>query len=299
MLPLDDLLPVVRGVMNPNVSGLTAAYREALTTLLSNRWETASVDRVFFIASKLIGALLRFDSWIVISLAGVVLALLLDCGGVALWLGIVTLALLVALSIFPLGDLLLQPIERHYPANPAVSDVEGIILLGGSEDPRASAYWGQAQLKGGGARFIAALALARRFPEARLLFTGGSGALRGAATSEAAIAKRFFHEHGIDSDRLLFEDRSRNTAENARLSLAVAAPRSGETWVLITRASHMSRAMSSFKAAGWPGLVAWPVDFRTARFEDRVGWDLTRNLDVLNTAIREQAGHLAYRLTGR
>jgi hypothetical protein len=57
--------------------------------------------------------------------------------------------------------------------------------------------------------------------------------------------------------------------------------------------------MRSFEAAGWTGLVVWPVDYRTAQFTDDIGWDLTGNLQVLNTAIREQVGQLAYRLTGR
>jgi hypothetical protein len=61
----------------------------------------------------------------------------------------------------------------------------------------------------------------------------------------------------------------------------------------------MPRAMQSFQAAGWSGLVAWPVDYRTSRFTDDIGWDLTGNLQALNTAIREQVGQLAYKLTRR
>jgi uncharacterized SAM-binding protein YcdF (DUF218 family) len=210
--------------------------------------------------------------------------------------------MLVVLSVLPLGDLLLQPIERRYPANPSLDVVDGIIVLGGGEDARASADWGQVQLKEGAERFTAAMELARRFPEAQLLFTGGSGALRdvaGAATSEASIAERFFLAQGIAPERLLLEGQSRNTAENARLSLTLADPAPDETWVLVTSAFHMPRAMRSFDAAGWDGLVAWPVDYRTSGFGDRIGWDLTQNLSVLNTAIREHVGMLAYRFTGR
>ena len=136
----------------------------------------------------------------------------------------------------------------------------------------------------------------------KLLFTGGSGALRdiaGAAVSEASIAERFFLEQGIDPERLLLEGRSRNTAENARLSLALANPGADETWVLVTSAFHMPRAMRSFEARDGRASSPGPVDYRTSRFTDDIGWDLTRNLQVLNTAIREQVGQLAYRLTGR
>lgn len=260
------------------------------------------MDTVFFIASKLLGALLRPDTWIVLALAAVVLAVVLNRRRLALWVGSITLNLLVALAILPLGDLLLQPIERSFPAQPALDQVDGIIVLGGGEDARASAFWGQMQLNEGGERYTATLELARRFPEAQILFTGGSGALRdlaGAETSEADMAGQFFREQGVAPGRLLLEGQSRNTAENARLSLALAAPKPGETWLLVTSAFHMPRAMHSFEAAGWTGLVPWPVDYRTSAFKDGMGWNLTRNLLVLNTAIREQVGQITYRLTGR
>ena len=260
------------------------------------------MDTVFFIVSKLVGALLRPDTWIVIALAGIVLALIFQRRRMALWISSISLALLIALSALPLGDLLLQPIERRYPANPNLDAVDGIIVLGGGENARASAFWSQVQLNEGAERYTAALALARRFPEAQVLFTGGSGALRnaaGATTSEAAIAERFFLEQGILPERLLLEGRSRNTAENARLSLKLARPAPDETWVLITSAFHTPRAMRSFEAAGWDRLVAWPVDYRTSRFGDGIGWNLIQNLAVLNTAIRERVGQLAYRLSRR
>lgn len=260
------------------------------------------MDTVFFIASKLVGALFRPDTWIVITLAGVVLALILHRRRIALAISSIALALLVALSALPLGDLLLKPIERRYPANPVLDAVDGILVLGGGEGARASAFWDQVQLDEGAERYTAALALARRFPEAQILFTGGSGALwdaAGAAISEAAIAAGFFLEQGMISERLLLETQSRNTTENARLSLKLAGPAPDENWVLITSAFHMPRAMRSFESAGWDSLVAWPVDYRTSRFGDGIGWNLIRNLDVLNTAIRERAGQLAYRLSGR
>ncbi|MGV0908812.1 YdcF family protein [Martelella sp. FOR1707] len=260
------------------------------------------MDTVFFIASKLVGALLRPDTWIIIALACIVLALLLRRRRIALWISGISLGLLVALSILPLGDLLLQPIERRYPADPSLANIGGIIVLGGGEDARASAFWGQPQLNEGAERYTAALALARRFPDAKILFTGGSGALRdaaGATTSEAEIAEQFFLAQGLAPERLLLEDQSRNTAENARLSLALANPKRGENWILITSAFHLPRAMRSFETAGWENLVAFPVDYRTSAFGDGIGWNLTRNLAVLNTAIRENVGQLAYWLSGR
>jgi len=260
------------------------------------------MDTVFFVFSKFVGAFLRPDTWIIVILAGIVWALMHHRNRLALWFSSTLLVVLLTLAIFPLGNPMLQPIERQYSASPHLSGVDGIIVLGGGEDLQASTYWGQLQFNEGGDRFAAGLSLARRFPDAPLLFAGGSGTLRdvaGAEVSEASIAGQFFLDHGISRDRLLLEGRSRNTAENARFSMALAAPKDDETWVLVTSAFHMPRAMQSFEAAGWPALVAWPVDYRTARFSDQIGWDLTRNMLNLQTAIRENVGQVAYRLSGR
>ena len=257
---------------------------------------------MFFIAAKLGGALLQPETWLVAAFTMIVGVLLRKATRLALGLSSAALAFLVIMSILPLGDLLLQPIERTYPAQPPLDRVDGIIVLGGGEDPRASDVWGQVQLNEAAERYTAALELARRFPEARVLFTGGSGALldvAGAKVSEADWARRFFVDLGLSNERLLFEGRSRNTAENAEFSFAVAGPRPEENWVLVTSAFHMPRAIRSFEAAGWSDLTPWPVDYRTSTFADGIGWDLNRNLRVLNIALREQAGQWAYRLRER
>lgn len=158
------------------------------------------MSTVFFIAAKLMGALLRPDTWIVIALAVIVLALILQRRRVALWVSGITLVVLVILSVLPIGNLFLQPIERSYPANPSVGRVDGIIVLGGGEDARASAYWDQMQFNEGAERYTTALALARRFPVAKVLFVGGSGELRdvaGATISKATIAERFLRSRAL------------------------------------------------------------------------------------------------------
>ncbi|MDO8838153.1 MAG: YdcF family protein [Parvibaculum sp.] len=260
------------------------------------------MDTLFFIGAKLVGLAIRPETWIVLALCLTLVAMLrgwmrsarATLGG--------SLALLVLLAVLPVGDLLLRPLETQFPPAPVLERVDGIVVLGGAEDARKTSLWGQTQLNESAERLTSAVVLARRYPQARILFAGGSGALRdvaGSAYSEAAVARQFFIDQGLPSSRLLFESRSRNTAENARHSFELAAPGVDETWVLITSAFHMPRAMRSFEAAGWPEIVAYPVDYRTGRFADGIGWDLPRNLALVNTAIKEYAGLIAYRITGR
>lgn len=260
------------------------------------------MDMFLFLLAKLVGGLIRIDSWLIMALAGIVLSLIFDRRRTALWLSGLTLATLLLLAVFPLGEMLLRPVERGFPSNPPIMQADGIIVLGGAEDVAATLFWGQTQLNEASERYTEALALARRFPNARILISGGSGAVRdawGAERSEASIAEGFFRAQGIQQSRLLMEDRSRNTIENACMSFELVHPSAGEVWVLVTSAFHMSRAVRSFEAAGWRGLVPYPVDYRTARFSDGIGWNLVHNIQVLDVALKEGAGALAYYLIGR
>lgn len=258
------------------------------------------MDTLFFITSKIVWGILRPDTWIVLG-AGVTL--------VALWCGrrrlshltaSLTFVFVLLIAVVPVGDLIMSPLEERYPALPDVADITGIIVLGGSEQAGLSARWNQVVLNEGGERFIGAMTLARQHPQARVVFTGGSGALGDAGItsgSNAAVAERFFIEQGLDPARLTLEGDSRNTAENAELSLALIEPEPSETWVLVTSAFHMPRSVASFRSAGWQNIVPWPVDYRS--IGGGFGWDLGRNLEVLNTAVREYIGLVAYRITGR
>ena len=260
------------------------------------------MDTGFFIIAKIVGAFLLVETWLVLALVGVMVALLRHRYRTALWITGGTLLSVVVLSAFPLADPLLAKIEQTYAANSAPERVDGIIVLGGGGDLNVSRRWGRPELSEGGDRYVAALALARKFPEAVIVFTGGSGALRDAlstAKSESDLAREFFAAHGILEPRLLIEGQSRNTAENAQFSHDIAQPKIDTHWVLITSAFHMPRAMRSFETVGWPNVTAYPVDYRTAAFADHIGWNFGRNLRNLNIVIRELVGQLAYRIAAK
>ncbi len=260
------------------------------------------MDLLFFIASKLVGAALKVETWLL-------LVAVLTFWSV--WHGQVRLAkrfsalflcLFLAIGSFPLGDVLLRPIEHLVLPPEDLGAVDGIVVLGGGEDVPASLASGQPQMGEGGDRYIAALALAHQFPTAKLLFVGGSGRLRDATdvpVSEAMIARQVFLQTGVAPARLLFESRSRNTAENARLSRELVSPDPEKTWVLVTSAFHMPRALQSFKASGWEEIVPYPVDYRTRSWRDGLGWNFSHNLVILNTTIKEWTGRIGYTLTGR
>jgi uncharacterized SAM-binding protein YcdF (DUF218 family) len=211
----------------------------------------------------------------------------------------VFVALLVALTVLPVATWSLVPLEGRFPV-PALPDkVDGVIVLGGAVDASASAAWGRPSLNHAADRMIEFAALARRYPEARLLFSGGSGSLTNPELAEAPVARQEFERLGMALDRISFDGQSRNTYENAIASRDLVKPRPGETWVLITSAYHMPRAVGVFRKIGWP-VVPDPVAFRSGKDAgSHVGPGLSANLYILDDVIHEWIGLVAYRLMGR
>jgi uncharacterized SAM-binding protein YcdF (DUF218 family) len=216
-------------------------------------------------------------------------------------LAAVAIILLVVAGYSPLGRALLLPLEQRFPPwNPDGPAPAGIVVLGGSIDVRLSHARSAAALQDSAERITAGVALARRYPQARLIFSGGSGKLLSPEEREAPVAQKLFVDLGLAPERIEIDDRSRNTAENATVSKEIAQPKPGERWVLVTSAAHMPRAIGAFRSAGF-AVEAYPVDWRTAGPED--AWlfsdGITGGLDRLDNAAHEWIGLFAYWVTGR
>ncbi len=156
---------------------------------------------------------------------------------------------------------------------------------------------GWPELNSNADRLIGFVALARQYPNARLVFTGGAAVPRaGQEVSEADVAAAVFAKLGLDPERVIYERASRNTAENARLSHALVQPKPEETWILVTSARHLPRAVNTFHAVGWP-VLPYPVDFHTGRPQE-FEFSPFRRLAGLNFLAKESLGLLWYRLQG-
>ena len=201
----------------------------------------------------------------------------------------------------PLSTWMILPLEERFPrAALGERPVDGIVILGGSEDARVAKGRGNHALNESGERMTEAATLARRYPNAKILFTGGTVEILREPTVEADAAGMVLRDLGIGSDRLLLERKARNTAENAMLAKQLASPKPGERWLLLTSAWHMPRAMGLFRKAGFD-VEAWPTDYRTAGPGD--AWILfsspVEGLRRLDFVVKEWLGLLVNRVTGR
>lgn len=203
-------------------------------------------------------------------------------------------------SIFPIGNLMIAALEDRFPVvKDLPGPVDGIVVLGGTVQQLVTRYRGQPSLTDGAERLTEFAALAKRFPGARLLFTGGSGLLQHQDIKETDTARQLFAQLGLDTSRIAFEGESRNTYENAVFSFRSIRPQPDQKWVLVTSAMHMPRAIGVFRKAGWR-IAPYPVDFHTYGPEQRgLGFNMLAGLGAFSLALREWAGLVVYRLLGR
>lgn len=205
---------------------------------------------------------------------------------------------LVFISFVPLGDLLITPLEDRFPRVTELPEsVVGIITLGGAVNQYSTKSRGSISLNRNAERLTESVALARRYPTLKLVYTGGSGSLINATVKETLVARRFFDAMGVEPDRVFYEGDSRNTHENATLTHRLITPRPGEKWVLVTSAIHMSRSVGVFRKAGWD-VIPFPVSYITYQGDHRLWTPPITALGRLSLGIHEWAGLIAYRLLG-
>ena len=204
----------------------------------------------------------------------------------------------LAMTLLPLDILLLRPLEERFPQVTALpAGIDGVVVLGGALSPSGSQARGAPQINAAGERVFAMLELARKLPQTRVVFTGGSASIVSPDYREADEVKRLLRDLGVREERFLFERASRNTRENALYSHDLVLPKRTERWLLVTSAFHMPRAMGSFRALGWQ-VVAYPVDYQTPEGGGYLQFDPLGRLSRLQLAAKEWVGLAYYRLRG-
>ncbi len=255
---------------------------------------------MFFIASKVLAFAVTPSNVIgIVALLGV-LALFLrrDQLGKSL---LAASALMFAIGAWsPLGPTLLGVLENRFSTPQIDGRIDGIITLGGAINTHITQARQSATVTDAGERVTETAKLAFRFPEAKIILSGGSDHLVSAeGVTESAVARDILTAIGVDPSRISIEERSRNTCENAIESRKLASPSAGSRWVLVTSASHMPRSMACFRRAGFE-VIPYPVDFRTEGPADYVRpvRKASEGLAALDLAAHEWTGLISYRLFG-
>ena len=258
------------------------------------------MDDLFFYSSKVIWNLIAPDSLFVLLLLVTTSLFYLDYNLYGRRLLAVLVVSVFLLTLFPIGSWLLHPLENRFAHNPELPEkIDGIVVLGGSIEPETSLAWQQLEINYSGERLTSFAELARRYPEAKLVFTGGNSSLSRNKPDEASILKLHLRHLGLDLKRIEFENLAKNTAENASYTKQLVNPAINSSWLLITSAFHMPRSVGVFCQTGWR-LIPYPVDHQTNPNDlFKIEFNLLGHASQLNQAVHEWLGLIAYYLAGK
>ena len=207
----------------------------------------------------------------------------------------------------PVGTALIAALENRFPAwVETAAPPDGIIILGGPDQD-----WPIEGPRHGRAATAAPSVSpsSRRSPGAIRTRASSSPAAVADLTGNApAIRKRrlpcgCWRASAFHASAFMLEDRSRNTAENARFTKAMVHPKPGERWLLVTSAAHMPRAVGVLPRRGISGraLSGRLADRRPAPALVALAGAVARRdrrLGTLDDAAKEWVGLVAYRLAG-
>jgi uncharacterized SAM-binding protein YcdF (DUF218 family) len=253
---------------------------------------------MFFTVSKIFGGIANPATLLAFLTLAAGTALLARRSRLATLLQSISIAIVLLFGVLPGANWLALPLESRFPADPALPpDVAGIIALGGTERVEQSATWGQPSLSDPGP-IVALMNLGRRYPQAKLMFTGGPHPTSDSKLSEADVVRQFLNEVGADATAILYETNARNTYENALFTYELVHPHPGERWILIGQAIGMPRAVGVFRHAGWD-VIPFPAGYLSgSKRAAALSFDLLGGLNLAYFAAHEWVGLIVYRLMG-
>lgn len=196
------------------------------------------------------------------------------------------------ISMSPVSDAMLRGLESGFYI-PQKPDGDVIILLGGG------VHEGSPDLSGVGVpsedmvvRIVTAVRLQRKL-DIPIIVSGGT--VFEHQKAEAPIVRRFLIDLGVPANKVIVEDKSRDTIENAKYTMEICKKTGLKRPVLVTSAYHMKRSVMSFEKVGLKAIPL-PAGFKTWQ-NKKYGWEnyLPGGLEDATIAVHEYLGLLFYK----
>jgi uncharacterized SAM-binding protein YcdF (DUF218 family) len=258
------------------------------------------MDTFFWIVSKILWSLASPEKVVLILLFVGTVLIWTKRQKLGRWLVSMSALIFLVFTLLPVNVFLLKPLEERFsPPTELPENISGIIVLSGPERPVITKTRGQPSIGEGAERLTTFMALARRYPQARLIYAGGTGSLFYQDYKSNQTARKLFEQLGLNLDRILFDTKARNTYENAVNSFKLIGQQTKGDWILITSAFHMPRSVGVFRKTGW-NVIPYPVDYQTSGEWD-YDWKFGRLINFLefSTGLHEWLGLISYRMTGK
>ena len=197
-------------------------------------------------------------------------------------------------------DYMLYRLENQVVAGILPEKPAGIIVLGGGMDLRVARYRNlEYAIADGGDRLIAGFELSNKYPGIPLVYSGGPARRTADRVPETGIAKNIATALYGEGKSMIFENRSRNTWENAMFSKELLSSDPGSKWIIVTSAYHAARTSAIFDRVGF-NFVIYPTDYR-AEFSGKpeLADNALKQFKKADLALKELTGILVYTLMGR
>ena len=189
--------------------------------------------------------------------------------------------------------------KEFHSSNFYPEKIDGIVILAGATNPYLTKEHKQLNFNDSIERLTESIFLINKYPNAKVIFAGGTGSISFSELDHATVAKKFFENMGINSDKIIFERKSRNTYENLLFAKEIAKPNLNEKWLLITSAFHLRRSLAIAEKLEW-NFIPYATDFNKPKnFTLDFSFDLFSNIFQLQKASHEWIGIISYYLMGR
>ncbi len=256
---------------------------------------------MFFVLSKVFWSLIQpLNALCLLGLLGWVIRFRWDLLGQRMMNA--ALILILILGLLPIGPAMVVWLERQYPTPAKLPEkIDGIIVLGGAFEAHLTKSTGHIVANDQIDRALCFVELARKYPNAELVFSGGAGDMTSPDAMEGEDARKFFELSSIEGRKVVYEEKSRNTYENVLYTMEMVDPKNAENWIVTTSAYHMPRTVGIFEKFGWH-VVPYQCDPKTDGTYENVIRRLpsvTGNFHMLNLAVKEIIGGIVYYLTNK
>lgn len=206
--------------------------------------------------------------------------------------------LVYLLSIRPVATALIKPLEQAYP-QPSLQQCQAadvIVILGGGSVGGVPDFDGLGQITGYPAnRLLTGIRLQRSLKKPIILSGGQVFAYTG---TEADIEERVLRAVGLQQDKIIKDNQSRNTVENAQFTDKLCQQKNYRRVLLVTSAFHMPRSANIFQRQGLQ-VIPYPCDYQESATQELDAFAFVPNAGELQCsalAIKEYLGIAALKL---
>lgn len=199
--------------------------------------------------------------------------------------------LLYLCSISLVSNILISPLENTYRL-PAQVSGDVLVMLGGGATLDTPNLDGRGHLSPVTANRL--LTCAQLYHQLHLPIILSGGQVYQTTGYEARIAAKILQGLGVPRDKILIEDDSLNTTQNAGFVKKILSQHNFGKPILITSAFHLPRAVLEFKKTG-TAVTPYPADYHTNvsfRFSSRQLIPSAEALNEVSIALKEYLGLL-------